>query len=649
MKGKLLTAFLLTSLTLLVLVSSTLTNTPAIIPDTSTFGSNLNKTISQTITITNNGTTDVSGTLTPAGFVYSAVSLFPDKGLTLTFNPAALTIPASDSETTLAEILVPYNAYMGLYTNQISLGSESFILSLVLKSSDYSKNLRLDIDGDSYPGSIRVGSDFIIKKENNFVENKHSTDDAQDVEVEAWLYDNDDNKIVSKDSFDIGKVKDKDNEEFDDDLELVTDGLNPAHSFNLYIRAYSRTEPEKFFVEKNIDSIDVKSEEDLCEAGDLEIDDLDEDDIRFHGDKISPGEKIIVPVTVTNIGSDSIDDVVIRAWICEDDTACTWDDAHLDDYKISRLDAQDLGEDDEYTFEIPLEIPDDADDGDYRLRAEAYERSDEDANCIGDDISIEIEKEDEEILITSISLPEILACGEEFTADIKLENIGNDDLEDLFIKVYDISGKLGINKLSESFDLNDGKSKRETFSLKIPAAAKEGDYTFIIATSNGDEDSVQKIIKVQGGCIAALKVSISASLESDAVAGQQAIIKATLTNMGEQATYTITTSDNQAWSTTSKVEPSSITLNADGTGEVLIYLNLNDDSAGERTFNIQVTSAGQVTEQPVSLTIQSKQGFSITGSSIFENLQGNWFIWVIVAINVILIIAIIIVASRLSK
>lgn len=650
MKGKLFSLSLLTVVVLLALVSATLTNTPSPIPDTATFGTSLNKTITQTLTINNSDVAPVSGTLTESGFVYSSIS-FTSTGLTLTFNPAALTVPASGSATTIANIAVPYDAYMGLYTNLITLSSETFTLSTILKSSDYSKNLRFDIDEDSYPASIRAGSDFIIKKDSaSFIENRNNDDDAQDVEIEAWLYDTDDNEIVSKDSFNIGRIRKDNKEELDENLELDTTGLNPDHDFDLYMRAYSNSDPENFFVEKRIDTIDVKSEEDLCEAGDLEVDDLDEDDIRFHGDKISPGEKIIVPVAVTNTGSDTINDVRVRAWICEDDSDCTWDDEHLDDYNVPKLSAQDLGSDDDYTFEIPLEVPDNADDGDYRLRVEAYESSEEDSNCFGADTSIEIEKEDEELIITDVTMPEILACGEDFTSDVRLENIGDDDLEDIVIKVFDQSNKLGINKLSDSFDLDSDKSKRQTFSLKIPAGASEGDYTFVIAISNGDEDSVQKIVKVQGGCVApAPKVSVSASLEGEAVAGSQATIKATISNTGtETSTYTIKTSGNEEWST-SKIEPSSLTLDAGKSADALIYLDLNEDASGTKEFDIQVTSAGQITEQPVSLTIQAKTGFSITGSSILGNLKGNWFIWVIVAINVILIVAIIIVASKLSK
>ncbi|MEK6886739.1 MAG: CARDB domain-containing protein, partial [Nanoarchaeota archaeon] len=479
MKSKLFVLTLMIA-ALLFFVAATLTMSPLEITDSIAFGTNLNKTITATLTFNNNGTTDVSGTITASSFIYSAVSLFPSTGLTISFNPSSITIPAGSSISTLASVVAPYNAYMGTYTSTLTLNTETFPLNVVIKSPDYKKNLKINEDDTTFPDSIRVGSDFIIKYKGNYIKNLASTD-ASNVAVDAWLYDETDKKIVSKDSLTLGTVKDGDEEEFDDDLELITDSLNSEHSYSLFIRAYSETDPSNYFAEEEIADIDLKSEEDLCDVGDLEVSDLDKDDIIFHGDKISPGEKITVPVTVENKGSSTIKDVVVRAWICKDDTACTWDDDHLDEYTVSKLDAKTINEDDEATFEIPLAIDEDVDDGDYRLRVEAYEKGEDDNNCFGDDVSIEIEKEDEELIIEKITIPSQLACGENFNVDARVSNIGDDDLEDIIVKVFEQSGKLGINKNSDSFDLDSDDSKTETFSFKIPSSATEGDYTFIVS------------------------------------------------------------------------------------------------------------------------------------------------------------------------
>ncbi len=184
MKAKILILFVLTAIVFLSLVSATLTNTPTPIPDTATFGTSLNKTITQTVTIANNDVIPVSGTLTSAGFVYEGAST----GLTLAFTPNTLTVPASGSITTSAAINAPYNAYMGLYTNQITLDRQTFTLSAVLKSSDYKKDLNLDIDDTTYPTSIRVDSDFVIKQDTEvreLIQVCHDTTDTKTRERET--------------------------------------------------------------------------------------------------------------------------------------------------------------------------------------------------------------------------------------------------------------------------------------------------------------------------------------------------------------------------------------------------------------------------------------------------------------------------------
>lgn len=650
-------------ITAIAIVNAALTTSPA---TTITTTNSLNSTFSSSA-IVMNSTTAVTGVT----FTYSGDLSYSSNGLNfeivpsnILFNPSSINIAANHSNSTIASVFIPYDAYMGEYSTNITAGSGSdivsFALNVLVKSTDYSKDLRINMNSDSYPTAIRVGSDFVIKKADNTIENRNSNDDAKDVVVQAWLYDETDNMIVSKEELNLGTVNDDSEEAFDDDIELSTDNLNSDHSFSLFMRAYSKTDPTKFFVEKEIeDNIDVRSEEDLCQAGDLGMDKLDEDDIEFHGDDISPGEKIIVPITITNDKSNTAEGVIVRAWICEDDSACTWDDSHLDDFKLSKLDAVDIGEGDDYTFNVPLEIPDDADEQTYRLRAEAFEKDDEDTECTGEDVSIkDVQQENEELIIDSISIPDLLNCGDDFTVDVKIKNIGDDDLSDISVRVRENSGKMSINKLSDALDIDSGRTKTYTFNFKVPTSIEAGTYTFVIQASNEDEDTETREIKVEGNTckgiltdLAEITADPNTAIQSGGNAGEDLVVKASVKNLAsEQLTFTILAAGFESWAAEKEISPRTLTLDAGETQDVLITLSVNDDVSGTQTFNIKASSDNKITEKSIQVPIQaSSSGFGITGSVILENIRSNWFIWIIVAVNVILIVAIIIVASKLSK
>ena len=70
------------------------------------------------------------------------------------------------------------------------------------------------------------------------------------------------------------------------------------------------------------------------------------------------------------------------------------------------------------------------------------------------------------------------------------------------------------------------------------------------------------------------------------------------------------------------------------------------DVEGDKEFTIKATYGEQVTEQKVALAIEKR---AVTQDLIINHLKENWFIYVIAAINIILIIAIIAVVRSMMK
>ena len=84
--------------------------------------------------------------------------------------------------------------------------------------------------------------------------------------------------------------------------------------------------------------------------------------------------------------------------------------------------------------------------------------------------------------------------------------------------------------------------------------------------------------------------------------------------------------------------------------DVLMTFNVNKDVSGDKLFNIDVLSEGEsVLKQSVSITIEKASGFNLSGITGNIISEGNWYLWGIGALNVLLVIIIILVAIKVAK
>jgi len=103
---------------------------------------------------------------------------------------------------------------------------------------------------------------------------------------------------------------------------------------------------------------------------------------------------------------------------------------------------------------------------------------------------------------------------------------------------------------------------------------------------------------------------------------------------------------NSAWSNLASIDPQLVILEAGASKEVIITLNIDADAEGDKEFTIRATSDNKETEQRVALTIGTEEPQMDAFSS---HIRKNWFIYVIVLINIILIIAIILVIRGMVR
>jgi len=378
-----------------------------------------------------------------------------------------------------------------------------------------------------------------------------------------------------------------------------------------------------------------------------------------------PGDTVDVDVRVkytnTQDSDDSID-AVIKLDLYDSISNEYVDLDNSDEFE--REISLDEGSSQTETFNIDVPIEDIVDGASrYKLYVKVYEDGEEDTLCTDKDNNnnyfqdITIEKKSYEVILKSLDVTSPVPCGQQATVSATAWNIGNNDEDQVYVSAY--NRELGlINVSSNVFSLDQGDSNRVDIDFMVPANATEKTYDIILTGyykySKSSEiyreetsENYRVALKVEG-CTKTPSVSITPVLSDNtprAVIGNQVTIEATLKNTGTtSADYTVDVSGNTQWSSVSSIEPKTVTLDAGESKKVLITLSINSDAQeGDEEFTIRVTSNGIAKEQKVLLTLEKSQ----LGNAILENITNNWFIYAIVLINVILIIAIIIVVRRI--
>ena len=419
-------------------------------------------------------------------------------------------------------------------------------------------------------------------------------------------------------------------------------------------------------------SLNIEVSAGFCKFGDIG-NDLEIRDIEFTNNGIGEDDEwfltdeIEVEVEVENNGDDDLDDIIIE-WGLYD----TKNNKFIIDGEEDSIDIdEDESETFTFTFNLdPDEFEEDFDENDFVFYVKAYSDDKdlgEDEECISDEVkNIKVIRDSHFVTLSNIRTDSdsTASCGAITEITATVWNIGEKDEEDVYVEIY--NKDLGIDERIEIGDLDSMDSKRISFTTTIPTNLTSGKIYAIKFTvydedddvfenANDDESIFNFPLKIEGTCSGSSgtisNVLINAQLDSetpDAIAGKQVIIKSSLTNVGSStATYLVSVYGNSAWSTLGAIDPQEIILEPGQSQNINIYLNINSDVEGEQTFTVRAIQKGPntTTEQNVSLDVKE----SDVANSVIAHLKENWFIYLIILINIILIIAIIIAVKRLSS
>ncbi|MEM3113447.1 MAG: putative S-layer protein [Candidatus Pacearchaeota archaeon] len=410
----------------------------------------------------------------------------------------------------------------------------------------------------------------------------------------------------------------------------------------------------------------VSFKKEYCDAGNtgkLKINKLDIKNLEGYGedDEWYLLDKIEVEVEVKNTGNDDIDDVVVEWGLYNKRTG----EFVFDDEEKSFNLRDGARKTVTFGFDVNPNDFDESDrEDDFVFYVKAFSDDvGENVECASDSENIKLIRDSHFVVLSDIELPNEAQCGEIVQGRARAWNIGDDDEENIYLTIT--NSNLGLNKRMEIGDLDVLEDKLLSFDFLIPSSAKSGSYPVLFRVYNEDDEIYEndndeqsvltKTITLKGNCAGDTAdniVSISAVLESDAVAGKDLNVKATLRNRGtSETTYQIIVTNYDSWASLKSVEPRSVNISPGASKDVSIVLLPNSDSSGSKEFTIQAVYDGKITEQRVGVNLEpsSSRVFSFTGFAIAENIKENWFIWLIAALNVILVIFIIIVAVRVIR
>ncbi len=395
-----------------------------------------------------------------------------------------------------------------------------------------------------------------------------------------------------------------------------------------------------------------------ADNGNLNIDDVDISVTNGFGDDTEwfPLDEIRVNVDVSNDANDEMRNIVVE-WGLYDKQNTRW--------VIQEEESDfDLDEDDGKTLEFSF-ILDNMNrietDGDYvfYVWATGDDKETDNETSTFSSLPIDIVIDSHFVVLDSLELVGTASCGDTIQVSGEVWNIGDDDEQDVYLKVFNTL--LGISQRVDLGDIDSLESKDLLFNIVIPEDAEEGksyDITFLVyddsddifENSNGDESEFSLPLNIApGSCSAEVPVVVTASLETAAKAGEEFTVKATVTNTASiKKTFIFEVGGYTDWATFVSVDKPSLTLDAGKSTEVLIKLKANEGVSGSKNFNIVMKEGSKVLTQPVSVSVAGK-GFSLTGWISGLGLGGNTYLWAIGALNVLLVLIIIVVAVRVVR
>lgn len=352
----------------------------------------------------------------------------------------------------------------------------------------------------------------------------------------------------------------------------------------------------------------------------------------------------------TDVGEDPVDNVRVKAWIGGYE--------HGDVRDTSDIFEVEPGV--EYKKTLRLEMPGDMDaNDDYTLHVEIYD----DDREIREEYVLRVQEKRHLLSIQDV----IFNPGLEVKADhllistVRVENLGDKKEEDIKVSMsipeLGLSTRVYIDELVAheceddcDDDEEDSASSDELF-LTIPEYAKTGLYELIIEVEydNGHEVLEERYeLMVLGGVSAPTEqTTVSVDMTSQELTGEKgAVYKFSIANLGSSTqTYSIEVVGEENFAT-ARVDPSVITVGADQTGELFVFVSaLETATEGKHLFTARVMSGNEVVKEVTLEADVADNGTTANFSDVRRGLE----IGFVVLLIILVILGIVLVGKKIGK
>lgn len=379
----------------------------------------------------------------------------------------------------------------------------------------------------------------------------------------------------------------------------------------------------------------------MCEDGkvgnDIEITDLDLDE-----DEYMIGEDIALDVDVDNNANKDLD-VNVEAFL--------WDVKEEDEIDSFDSDTMDINDGDSDVFEVDMSVPFDNDldeDGDFVILVKAFEDGDEDTNCDVRRITVDITRENNDVIVRDVTVnPSVAEPGQSVEFSVEVLNAGSDDQDDVAIEV--INTQLGVNLKSNPFDIEragDSDDQTERFTVNIPENAQARDYSFTVRVLDEDgdvydrgEEFVTLTVAGQAKPTAELEL-VQSNFEVNT--GSSANLLVTVRNTGTSAaTYVIDVTPTGGWTNTvSQI----VSVEGDSEAQVTIPLSVKSDAtAGSYTALVELKAGSEtLATKNVVVAVKGTGLEPVTGGTVFTPRTSSTSIstvfWIIADVALVVVI-----------
>jgi len=187
--------------------------------------------------------------------------------------------------------------------------------------------------------------------------------------------------------------------------------------------------------------------------------------------------------------------------------------------------------------------------------------------------------------------------------------------------IGDIADKISFNDIR--FELQSREEKKAYFILSSDQAGIFNGNIRIRFEGNGTSITLSSIVNFNvienGSENNELIALITLILDSQAIAGEDLILRATIKNLQSQRAGFVMSADNyQPWASLTDISESNFELNANESRDVIYTLNVNGGAVGEKSLVIKTTSEGKTESKDFSVFISDStpnQLISNVGSS----------------------------------